>query len=349
MERVWTTLAGKRLVLLVLSILILIRIAALLLPQIPVSTAEAAAFNRWLAELRPRLGQATRPLASLGLLTIRSSLIIRIALSALALVAAANLDRLRQLWQARDEGQVSDEAQAPNEGQARERGARTLIAIGALLLIGGWVGQMLWGWQDPEVVAWPDQMIMLPQRNLTIAQPSGPIGMVREKFGLYVLSRGERVGLEVQVTDADGATTHLLLPSVQEDPQPSLRLAFTTRDPEAFFAVPDADIIMRLNQIMQTIQIQAYRSASGDLLAETTLAWTDTGAQLEVDDIRATFSLTRLPRYELIYNPGAIADILGFLLIATGGLLLPTIPRADRDEGGEAAPEDEDPGQETER
>lgn len=335
MERVWTTLASKRLVLIILSILLLIRITALLLPQIPVSTSEAAAFNRWLAELRPRLGEATRPLASLGLLNIRSSLIIRIALSTLALVAAANLDRLRQLWQASD------------EGQARERGARILIAIGALLLIGGWAGQMLWGWQDPEVVAWPDQKIILPERNLNIAQPSGAIGMVRGQFGLYVLSRGERVGLEVQVTDADGET-RLLLPSVQEDPQPSLRLAFTTQDPEAFFAVPDADLIMRLNQIMQTIQIQAYRSASGDLLAETALTWTDTGAELEVDDVRASFSLTWLPRYELIYNPGAIANITGFLLVATGGLLLPMLPRAERGEGDEAAPADEEQAEEPE-
>lgn len=332
MNRVWTGLASQWLVLLILLFLVILQVAALVLPQIPVSSSDTATFNRWLAELQPRLGDATRPLASLGLLTIRSSLLIRLGLGCLALVTAANLDRLRNPIAAADaakEGTADPDADdtrtssatVPPERAASGRRARALVSVGGLLLIGGWITQMLWGWQDPEVIAWPGTPIALPERGLAIPQPQGPVGLNTGRFGLYVLTRGERAGLEVTVTGEDGEPLPLL-PSVQEAPQESLRLAFTTRDPEAFFAVPDAGLIVRLNQITDTIQIQAYRSASGDLLAETQLDPMNVGVSLEVDEVLASFDLTRLPRYEVVYNPGALAEAAGLLLLGAGGLML---------------------------
>lgn len=309
MDRLWVGLASQRLVLLTLLFLVILQSTALLLPQIPVSADDTAAFNRWIAELQPRLGEATRPLAAFGLLTIRSSLLIRLVLGCLALVTAANVDRLR-----------TAKAEA-EDGGASARLARVIISVGGVLLIGGWGAQMLWGWQDPEVIAWPGAQIILPDRGLAMAQPAGPVGLANGRFGLYVLARGERAGLEVNATDANGEQLPLL-PSVQEAAQETLRLAFTTRDPEAFFAVPDAGLIMRLNQIGETIQIQAYRSASGDLLAETQLDWTDAGVVLEVNGMAASFELTRLPRYEVVYNPGAVGEIGGLLLLALGGFML---------------------------
>ena len=74
---------------------------------------------------------------------------------------------------------------------------------------------------------------------------------------------------------------------------------------------------------------------SGDLLAETQLARTDAGAVLEVDDVVASFDLMLLPRYEVIYNPGAVLEAAGLLLLAVGGIMLTQSPADSGDGTGE--------------
>lgn len=320
MEGLWAGAASRHLVRATVVVLVLLQIAAVILPQIPVPTTETAAYNRRLAELQPMLGKATRPLASLGLLTIRGSLLLRFLLACLALIAAANLDQLRRSTAA--------------ARWSRSHLARLTICLGSLLMIGGWAAQMLWGWQDPEVIAWPGADLVLPERQLTFGQPTGPIGLAGGRYGVFVIARGERTGLEATATDADGRPLQLL-PSVNEAPQDRLQLAFTSRDPEAFFAVPTAGLIVRLNQIAETVQMQAYRSASGDLLAETTVPRTASEAALEVDGAVVFFQITQLPRYEVIYNPGALAEVLGLGLLVYGAMMLES--SADQAQDGSGA------------
>lgn len=316
MNRLWAGLGNQMLAILTLVLLLSIQIAAFSLPQIPVPSTESTAFSRWLAELQPSLGNRTRLLASLGLLTLRGSWPMRLGLALLTLVVAANLDALRESWE--------------ESLRSRSQIGRLLLCIGGVLIIGGWGGQMLWGWRDPEVIAWPESDIVLPERDVSIAQPRGPLSVWAGQYGLYTLTRGKRVGLEVQVAGA-GKTQLGLLPSVNEAPQDSLRIAFTTGDPEAFFAVPEAGLIFRLNQLPDAIQLQAYRSASGDLLVEHQLQADDAESTLDVDGVTATIVQTLLPRYEVVYNPGAVLEAAGLVLFAGGGLLIGQRPADEPD------------------
>ena len=304
-NQLWGGLGDQRLALVALVLLSITQIAAFILPQIPVSSDQSVLFNRWLAEFRPRLGEAARPLAALGLLTIRASYLLRAILAFFGLLVAANLDRLREIRRAR----------TPMPRQI----GRILICIGGLLIIGGWAGQMSAGWRDPEVIAWPGAEIAVPDHNLSLPQPSGPLGVWRGGYGYYVISRGQRIGLEIQAADAAGDSLPLL-PAVGEAPQPSLRLAFTTAEPEAFFAIQEAGLIFRLNQIADTIQVQAYRSASGELLTEVQLDGNATST-LQLDGTKVTIVPTLLPRYEVIYNPGAALEGGGMALFAVGAVL----------------------------
>ncbi|MCU0521891.1 MAG: hypothetical protein MUF84_14520 [Anaerolineae bacterium] len=303
MDQLWQRLEGRTPALLALILLVLTQIIALALPQIPVSPRQSTSFNRWLAELRPQLGPATRPLASLGLLTIRSSALLRLVLAFLGLIVAATLDRLRESWHTR----------SWRSGHT----ARLLVCIGGVLIIGGWAGQMLGGWREPEVVVWPDDQIEILGRDLVIDQPSGPIGLWPGGYGRYVMTRGNRLGLEVQAAGAEGEALPLL-PAVNEAPVDALRLTFTTQEPEAFFAIPKAELVFRLNQVEQAIQVQAYRSASGELLTETLLQAGDATTVLQLGAASVSITQTLLPRYEVIYNPGAGFEGLGLALLALG-------------------------------
>ena len=304
-NQIWTGLASPGTALLILIVLSLIQITALVLPQIPVSAAQGTAYTRWLAELRPRLGPRTGTLASLGLLTVRSSPVMRAVLAILGLLIAANLDGLRE---------------------ARQKGAPRpvytgfgLLVLGGLLIIGGWAAQMLWGWQEPGAIVWPGNAIELPHHELTLEQPNGSLGLWRGKPGIYVLGRGNHTGLEVRATRGDDPV--LLLPSVDQEPQQVLRLTLAAQEPEAFFATEEADLIFRVIRFPGEVQIQVYRSLSGEIVAEDVLNGSEGARVLAVEDADVTFTPVKLPYYEIIYNPGAVFEAVGMLSLAAGTVM----------------------------
>ncbi|MGC9523200.1 MAG: hypothetical protein ACP5HG_15115 [Anaerolineae bacterium] len=304
LNKLWVGLSHKRFATLVLILLAAVQIIAFALPQIPASSDQSVIYNRWLAQLRPRLGDATRPLASLGLLTIRASYLMRVTLGLLALLVAANFDRMREEW--------------PNGSWSAECVGRLALSVGGLLVVLGWAGQMLWGWQEPEIIAWPDTPIVVPERELTLSQPIGPVGVWSGgRYGLYTLLRGQRTGLEVQAADVDGEPV-MLLPSVDEAPQATLRLAFTTQEPEAFFAAQTVGLVFRMVQFSDAIQVQIYRSASGELLVETQLEPDEPLVTLQLDEVEVSITRTLLPRYEIVYNPGALPEGLGMVALVVG-------------------------------
>ncbi len=331
LNELWAGLSHRRFAALVLILLSVVQITAFTLPQIPVSADQTAAYNRWLAELRPTLGDATRPLASLGLLTIRASYLTRVTLGLLALLVAANLDRMREGWS--------------HWAWSAERIGRLTLAVGGILVILGWTGQMLWGWREPEIIAWPDTSIVVPERALTLEQPTGPMGVWQGRYGLYTVPRGKRVGLEVQATDVDGEPV-MLLPSVDEAPQAMLRIAFTTQEPEAFFAAQASGLVFRMVQFSDAIQVQVYRSASGELLAETQLEPDETIVVLQIDAVEVAITRTLLPRYEIVYNPGALPEGLGMAALGVG-VVACARSRCAQEEGEDGGPDSaEGPGEE---
>jgi hypothetical protein len=311
-NRLWEGLASPGLTLLILVALTLIQITALVLPQIPVPASHSTAYNRWLAEFRPRLGTQTGTLASLGLLTVRSSPMMRVMLGLLGLLVAANLDCLREAWQSRATRSI--------------RTSYALLALGGLLAIGGWMGQMLWGWQEPRAIVWPGSPIELPQYGLSVEQPDGFLGLWQGKAGIYVLSRGKHTGLTVQATRANAPM--LLLRSVDQEPEQILRLTLSAQEPEAFFATEEAALIFRLIRIPGAIQVQVYRSPSGELVAETVLDGSEGAHGLIVGNAEVTFTPVMLPYYEIIYNPGAIFEAIGMACLAAGLVIRMKFTRA---------------------
>jgi hypothetical protein len=319
-NRVWEGLQRPQAPLLILIALAILGVTGMALPQIAISPNESAAYARRLAQLRPSLGGATSPLASLGLLNIRSSAPQRLVLAVLSLVLAANL------------GAILEHKQ--EQTTARELTWRLLILTGGLLVLSGWGGQLLWGWREPDVIAWPGAQISLPQRDLVTPQPSGPLGVWAGGYGIYVLPRGERMGLEVVAQRSEGAPL-LLLPSVDERPQAELRLAFTAEQPERFFAIQEADLIVRLNQVDDAIQAQVYRSASGELLTEAELTDAEAATVLSVNGTEIHVTPVLLPLYDVVYNPGAAVEALGYLLAVSGAAVGLAGSRASADENAD--------------
>lgn len=322
-NKLWRGLTNWTSALLALVFLLILKLTALILPQIPVSASESAAFNRWLAELRPVLGNHTRWLAALGLLTVQSSLFLRLTLGFLALIVVANFDRLRGRSSETAEagGAASAESTSSIHDSLSRRIGHGALVVGGLFIIIGWAGQMLWGWREPEVSAWPNAPIVLQDRGFEIPQPQGPIGIRNHHYGLYVLSRGQGSGLEVTAANQEGETL-LLLPWVDREAREVLRVDLARQDPEAFFAIPSAGLVFRLNRLESSVDVQAYSSLSGELQAETHLQQEADSAILEVSNVTVEFTHLTLPRYEVIYHPTAPMEILGMVLFAVGTIML---------------------------
>jgi hypothetical protein len=327
-NQLWAGLASPGTALLIFIALSLIQITALALPQIPVPASQSTAYSRWLAEFRPRLGAQTGLLASLGLLTVRSSFVMRVMLGFLGLLVAANLDSWREA--------------AQNGAPRSSRTRYGLLILGGLLVIGGWTAQMLWGWQEPGAIAWPGSSIALPQHTITLEQPDGPIGIWRGKVGLYMLSREKHTGLQINATRA-GAPM-VLLRSVNQSPEEILHLILTPQEPEAFFATEEAALIFRLVRMPDEIQVQAYRSPSGEIVAETVLDGSDDPRILKVGDAQVTLTPVALPSYEIIYNPGAVFEVLGMVFLAAGTVIAIRHSRTEAAPDSPRLDEAEDPG-----
>lgn len=297
-ERVWEWLgAEQRLGELIIAFLLL-HILLLLLPQSPVSPAAEPAFARWLAELRPTLGAWSAPLAAVGLLSLRTSLWMRGALGLLGLVTLVRLADLGERWAGWGRG-----------WRWRQAG---LIA-GSLLFIGGWGAAVLGGWVEPNLVAWPQSPLAIAERGIVLDEPRFPL--LTRQYGLYLLPQGQAPGLEVRAFAANGENPAVplgLSRAVRSSPEEMLRLAFTAQTPEAYFTLPDAGLIFRISQSPDAddprLQLQAYRSASGDLVAEVQF---DADRTLAIDDVQVQIQYTMLPRLTAIYNPGALFQILG--------------------------------------
>jgi hypothetical protein len=304
-EQAWDWLSEDTFLTRILALLGLILLLSLVLPQAPVFPADKAAFSRWLAEVQPALGRWTAPLTTLGWLSLRSSLWQRSALALLSLAVAVRAAGLVESWP---------------QLVVFERVRRSMICVGGCLLLLGWGMQMTWGWVEPAVITWPGESLILPEQGLTLSPPTGTRRWLRRGYGLYLLHTDTGIGLEAQAWDNAGDPV-LLQASTQSAPQESLRLALSAPSPEAYFALPSADLVFRANMQAPppaaSIQIQIYRSSTGELVTETTLSGS---GDLFTSNLRLHLESTPLPCLRVIYNPGAPLTALGWLLLAVAGM-----------------------------
>lgn len=305
-EKVWNWLGEDRRAVEILIMLLLVQLATLLLPQSPVPATQTAAFTQWVAQLHPTLGSWLRPFTILGLLAIRSSVLFRAILALLGLLAAVRIDTLRESW---------------HTMRSTARHALLLFCIGSVLVISGWMMQMLWGWAVPELAHWLNTPISIAEHNLSLS-PKPPRSLLwTEKYGIYLIRTGWAVGLDITAADEDGQPLSMLRSSKDELHQ-ELQVILTGTPPEAFFLTPESELVYRLHQLEDNcdapVYAQVYRYPSGELLAEVTL---QQGEDLVVETTHVSISRTQLPRYRILYNPGAPIEGLGVVLLLACVLL----------------------------
>lgn len=325
-DNVWQWLNKDRRLLDIFIVFLVIQILAFIIPQAPVPRSDGPGYTRWLAEMHPRLGKWASIFSGVGILTLRTSLWMRGVLVMLVLVIVARSASLRERW---------------TEFTPSQKWRHMALCVGGLLIVAGWSAQIVWGWKQPEITAWPDSPVVVAERGLTLPPHDGRLRLWRGRYGLYLVPKGSSVGLEVQATGEDGSLL-ALLSSARSDPQTQLRIALTQETPEAYFALPDAGLVFRVSQVPDNgthVQAQVYRSASGELLAETVL---EGSGSLFANDIRLKLDHYVLPRFEAVYNPGAVFEGLGLLMLAVIIVLYHRTLRVIQDVG---APADEEAAQ----
>ncbi|MFP4394603.1 MAG: hypothetical protein ACLFTI_05000 [Anaerolineales bacterium] len=323
---IWAWLSEDRRFVEIFAALMILQLLILLLPQAPVSPANDLIYTRWLAEQRLTLGRWTDLLATLQLLFLRSSLWLRGALALLALVLAAHLDALVKAWP-----DVSP--------RVRVRGFLPLA--GGVLFLLGWGIHTLWGWTEPNLTTWPETPLEITQREITLAPPHR-FALWHGVYGLYLIPEGRGLGVEVTASKEDGASL-ALLPSRREEPQQQLSLVLTTAASDAYFALPEAEYVFRLNYLAESpaLRVQAYRSASGELLTEAALSDDTT---LSIDEVHLHVRTFEAPQFNAVYNPGAPFEALGLGLLGIGSLLRQLRPAPATEamaQEGAASPEDD--------
>lgn len=294
MSRVWTWIADRRRWIEAVAVYTVLHLLTFILPQAPTLPKESPAFTRWLAGIRPIFGDRTGMWAELGIFTLRSSLILRLTLGTIGLLT---LVQLASLWEYR---------QQLNAGTRRRM--LSLSLSGVLILI-GWFAHIQWGWVESGVIAWPDQPVVVRSQELGTIRSQGVFPILTRHYGLFLVPEGERTGLTIRAFDPEGNELSLLA-SVRDDPKAVIRSVMTDQSPETFLAVPDAGMIFRLSRWQDRVQVQAYRSASGELLAEVPLA-SDT--LLTIEEVTLDVETQPLSRYRAVYNPGAVLEGLGAL------------------------------------
>ena len=300
LDKIWQWFSEDRRLLDILIAFLLIQVLVVFIPQAPFPRDTGPSYSRWIAELRPALGKLVTPLSAVGLLTLRASLWTRGLLAILVLAVVVRSASLREIW---------------HELASVRKRFHVALCAASLLIVAGWSAQIVWGWKQPEVIAWPDAPVSVPERGMFLPPQKRHLPLWSGQYGLYLIPKGSSVGLEVQAFDEEGNVLPLL-PSARGDPfQVQLRLDLTREAPEAYFALPDEELVFRVSSIHNNgthVQAQVYRSASGDLLAEKTLQ--DNGS-LFADNIRLNLDYYVLPRFEAVYNPGAIFEGLGILIL----------------------------------
>ncbi len=296
LNKVWEWLGEDRRLLEILLALFILQTLVVLLPQSPVA---GPAYSRWLAEQRITLKDWANPLSTLGFLTLRTSAWMRMLLVLLALSVAAQAGDLVERW-----GTLSH----------FHRWLRMGVCIGGVLVIVGWGMQVLWGWKRADVIVWPGEPVTIADMGLTLPPRKSATALFTERYGLYLIPKGNSVGLIVRAVDQQGQILPLS-PSARDEPQTELRIVLTDETPEAYFALPQVGFVFRVSRLRgngMPVQAQVYRIADGELLAET--AFQGDGI-LAANDVRLQLDRYALPRFEAVYNPGALLEAMGLLAL----------------------------------
>jgi cytochrome c biogenesis protein ResB len=319
------------------------------LPQMP--AGQTVAYAEWRSEVQARFGAAATAMQALGLFTVSQSLGFRLLISLLAGCLLLRLaDLVGAFRQGRDPAQpsgawhtvpgrsVTDIVEQLHLSRYRLLRQPSLLQadrwpwmevwpllahLGALMLLAGLLVAHLVGWQVEQLIVRSGETVSLPGTNdwVALAEETGEL-----THSSGIVAHVERRGPTVLASAADSAGLTLKLQqSAGSESVDELVLALTE---DQFFAVPEADLVVRLaaqpaegDEASWPILAQLYLSPPGELTSESLVA---DQADLRVGD--TTLSLTRASYASVTatFNPGWSVAAVGvcFLLIGSVGAAL---------------------------
>ncbi len=269
-RRLWRFFTGDGFFAAVIMLVAALLVVAALLPQTP--SPDPIAYSRWLSDARTHFGSVFNVLNMLGLFTVTSSLLFRLALALLGFAATLRvidlLDRLRQ----------------PVQTITRRSGFAAILVYSGLLIVlfGLFIGTFSDTRAD-DIVVQPGTPAVVPgtpytlrldavendrariallQQTETIAQ--GAIAKrqpLQSSITLYLA----QIGSALKVSATRGPTETLSLQSTATGAaQTQVLLAFTPNQNDVFVAAPQANLVLRVSPTNAgEYAAQVYQSATG--------------------------------------------------------------------------------------
>ncbi|HEY75762.1 MAG TPA: hypothetical protein G4O00_06230 [Thermoflexia bacterium] len=325
-------------------------VVLLLVPQAP---SDPLSLGRWSAEIEDRFGPLTALFRALGLFSLLDSPFYRILLATLAfLLLVRTVAWMERLWLGRRVIRGAGEWSPVNGGTLEEmgrwltrRGYRTrravkghvlqadrwpwaeavmvLAHLGPLLLLAGFLIGEIGGWKAEGVIGEVGRTVTGPGgRTFALVETSA--GWVADQPGVQIYVTGVGPELTVSAVDAEGNALGLQQ-AAGEPLSPTLRFRLTEREPDAYFAVPEAGLIVRIapesEPVLQPetdLRVQVFRSPSGNLVWEETIG--ETTSNLDVEGIRVRIEQGAYPVLLAVHDPGRWLKVLGLVMTGIGVL-----------------------------
>lgn len=308
----WRMSSGDSLLAVALLILSLFLVVLAIFPQY---SPTALSTDLWLAQTQGRFGAATETLYRLGLFALDQSplFILLLAFTGFLLLTRA-VDQAAQLRQTFSQ-----------RGQPFWVCLATLLTtLGALMLLLGLLISRLGGWQVDGLVSPKGETLTVPGHG-EIALTATGRGVRSAQTGVTVHATGNGPQLTLRALDEDNRTLPLQR-APREPVADELTFLLTASTPEAFFAVPEAGLVIRVTltpgaalSADTPLHLQAFQSPSGNLVEERELSG-ETLEEIALDGARLVMTRSAYHILSAAHNPGRWPTAAG-IVIGTAGLL----------------------------
>ncbi len=283
------------------------------MPQAPDRALRSAeALHTWLSPWQARTSLPLEWVARLGVFSLFRSFWFKLPLALIGLLVMVRSAALCESWP---------------RLTLRRRAASLSLALGLVLLLSG--GLLQWARVSitTDLEAWPDSPLRLPDG--TSLPVSAQKGMALRWAGdtLFV-SRRAAHGLILQAYDTQGQPLHLTT-SPHEEGTSTLRLVLDAQHSEAYCALPDAGLVLRIYLLdapsRPPLRVEIYRATSGVLVSST-----DVQHSVHIFTDKAVLNLhqVNVQYVDGISYPGWPALGAGALLVLLGwiGQRIPLLP-----------------------
>ena len=324
-----------------LALLLFIAAAAVAIaawfPQVP--PGDSGAYAREMSSLQAQFGNTAQVMQTLGLFSITRSWAFRFLAALIAICVVLRTIELAS--------RLLDRAGGPaEEGDSRSfwpGAAGDVFSLashaGVLLLLAGIVASQVWGWQRSALILQGKTPVILPGGNTWAALSDDGRSVIHSR-SVHVVTEEWGPGVTIRAVDVTGQALPLQQrPGAEPVPELALQLIqdpdLGTRD--ALLAIPRAQLIIRVlpeadrgSSGSGELLVQAYRSPSGELVAEASIG---EEAALVIGDVTLEIVSSPYAQITVAYSPGAWLSVLGVLALL-GGVLATIGWRTLHDRGG---------------